>query len=68
MGHKAESVAKKADAHSIVFEGKVEICDDYAGKEEILARIHEAFHAGVEAIAGAEARRAVETEGLRRCV
>ncbi|MBK7285431.1 MAG: Rieske 2Fe-2S domain-containing protein [Sphingomonadales bacterium] len=65
MEQKAESVAKKADAHSIVFEGKVEICDDYAGKEEILARIHEAFHAGVEAIAGAEARRAVETEGLR---
>lgn len=65
MGQKAELAAKKADAHAIVFEGKVEICDDYAGKEEILAKIHEAFHAGVEAVAGAAARRAVETEGLR---
>jgi len=65
MRQKAESAAKKVDAHAIVFEGKVEICDDYAGKEEILAKIHDAFHAGVEAIAGVEARRALEKEGLR---
>jgi nitrite reductase/ring-hydroxylating ferredoxin subunit len=65
MGQKAEPAAKKVDAHAIVFEGKVEICDDYAGKEEILAKIHEAFHAGVEAIVGIDARRAVEREGLR---
>lgn len=65
MGQNTGLTAKKADAHAIVFEGKVEICDDYAQKDEILAKIHDAFHAGVEAFAGVEARRAVEREGLR---
>lgn len=65
MGHSIGLATKKVDAHSIVFEGKYAICDDYAQKDEILAKLHDAFHAGVEAFAGVEARRAVEREGLR---
>lgn len=65
MGQNSGHLEKQADAQAIVFEGKVEICDDYAGKEEILAKIHDAFHAAVERFAGLEARRAVEREGLR---
>lgn len=65
MGHDTGSTAKTVDAHAIVFEGQYAICDDYAQKDEILAKLHDAFHSGVEAIAGIEARRALERDGLR---
>jgi nitrite reductase/ring-hydroxylating ferredoxin subunit len=65
MGVEPEFTTRRADAHSIVFEGKYEICNDYAQKDEILAKLHDAFYCGVEAFGGIAARHAVEREGLR---
>ncbi|MGL4542484.1 MAG: hypothetical protein ACRCUI_08260, partial [Polymorphobacter sp.] len=56
---------RTADAQAIVFGGQHAILDDYAGREAIIAKLHEAFHAGVEVFAGPAARAAVERDGLR---
>lgn len=61
----AQAGQAKVDAHAIVFEGKPAILDDYAGKDAILAKLYDAFHAGVEALEGKAAREAVEKDGLR---
>lgn len=56
---------KQADAHAIVFGGEHAILDDYAGRDAILAKLHDAFYAGVEALEGPQARAGVERDGLR---
>ena len=56
---------KQADAQAIVFGGEHSILDDYAGRDAILAKLHDAFGAGVEALAGPQARAGIERDGLR---
>lgn len=57
--------AKRLDAEAIVFGGKYEVCDDYAQKEAILAKIDRAFLSGVTTLVGSQAARDVKRDGLR---
>ena len=57
---------KQADAQAIVFGGEHAILDDYAGRDAILAKLHDAFLAGVAHFAGPAARAGVERDGLRK--
>lgn len=55
----------RPDWRGIIYGGERAILDDFAQRAEILSKLHAAFYAAVEELAGAEARRGVERDGLR---
>ena len=57
--------ARTIDWQAIVYDGKVEIVDRFAGRDAILAKLTQAFHDAVEDLAGRQAREALAREGLR---
>lgn len=57
--------ARIADASAIIGRGHYAILDDYALREELNRKLHEAFRDGVERFEGPACRRAVEIDGLK---
>lgn len=55
----------KFDVEPMIKEGVYKITDNYALRDEIAEKLHQAFYAGVEHLESAAARQGVERDGLR---
>jgi nitrite reductase/ring-hydroxylating ferredoxin subunit len=55
----------KIDVDSILSEGAYYKLKDFAERDELMEKVTATFHRGIEAYAGADARRAVERDGLK---